>query len=144
MYYNLEDCSVEEVIMSDLSKTAKVIIRNIAVLGAVEVVLGIVFIMTVFSASYVPGHIMGIIFGSLLSCARMVHLEKSINRSVELADKVASVRYFRLRYFLRILMTVAAMIIAMLVHPHVNFVSVAVGLFNMTAGAYIYKLTNKE
>jgi len=130
--------------LSNLSKTAKVIIRNIAILGAAEIVAGLILIMVFFGAWLIPGHVLGIIFGSLVSYARVVHLEKSINRSVELADKVASVRYFRVRYFLRILMTIAAVIAALLMHPHVNFISVAVGLFNMTLAAYIYKLFNKE
>jgi len=130
--------------MSNLSKTAKVIIRNIAILGAVEIAAGIVLIIALFNATFIPGHVLGVIFGSLVSVLRVMHLEKSINKSMELADKVASVRYFRLRYFLRILMTIAAIVVALLLNPFMNFISAAVGLFNMTLGAYIYKLFNSD
>ncbi|MCL2564970.1 MAG: hypothetical protein FWE24_04065 [Defluviitaleaceae bacterium] len=133
--------------MSNLSATAKVIIRNIIILGAVEVVLGLILILfaAFFSTSLIPGHIIGIIVGSGASVFRLIHLEKSINKSLAMQDKTASVRYFRLRYFLRALMTVAILIVSFLLHPYfVNIVSVLIGLSNMMIGAYIFKLFNKE
>jgi len=131
--------------MSNLSDTAKVIIRNIAILGVLEIVLGVILILAVafLSATYIPGHIIGIVVGSLTSVYRVRHLEKSINRSVEMQDKTSSVRYFRLRYFLRALMTVAVLIVSFLL-PFINIISVLVGLSNMMIGAYMFKLFNKE
>lgn len=129
--------------MSDLSVTAKIIIRNIVILGALEIILGIALIIAVFSPLYIPGHIIGIIVGSLTSIIRLKHLEKSINKSVEMQDKTSSVRYFRLRYFLRSLITIAVLIVSFLL-PFINIISVLISLLNMTAGAYIFKLFNKE
>ena len=130
--------------MSNLSKTAKDIIRNIAVIGAAEAILGVVLIIAVFDSSYISGHILGIILGSAASALRIIQLEKSINKSLGMGEKTSAVRYFRFLYLFRALITAMALGLALWAHPAINFASVAVGLLNMTLGAYTYKLFNKE
>jgi len=130
--------------MSSLSKTAKDIVRNIVILGAAEVVLGAVFVAVVFDSSFIPGHILGIVIGTAISAVRIMHLEKSLNTSIELGDRIASARYFRFQYFLRTLLTAGMLGVAFWLHPIVNIASVAIGLFNTPIGTHIYKLFNKN
>ena len=130
--------------MHNLSKTAKDIVRNIALLGAAELILGIVLVIVFFDISFVFGHILGIVYGTLLAIARMVHLEKSISVSIDLGEKVAASRHFRFKYFIRTLATAAALFIAFWVHPLINIVSVAVGLLNAPIAAHIYNFSIKN
>jgi len=130
--------------MYNLSKTAKDVVRNIAVLGVAELVLGIVLVIILFDSSFVFGHILGIVYGTLLAIARMIHLEKSINGSIEFGERMAAARYFRFKYFLRTLATAAALFIAFWVHPVINIVSVAVGLLNAPIAAHVHNFLNKN
>jgi len=130
--------------MHNLSKTAKDIVRNIVVLGAVELILGIVLIIIFFNASFVLGHILGIIYGTLLAIARMIHLEKSINASIALGDQFVASRYYRSKYFVRIFASALALGVAFWLHPVINIASVAVGLINAPIAAHIYKFMNKN
>jgi len=130
--------------MHSLSKTARDIIRNITILGAAEVVLGAVLVAEFFGASFILGYIFGIVFGALISIARVIHLEKSVNASIELGDQMAAARYFRFKYFLRTLATAGALGLAFWLHPVVNIASVAVGLLNAPIAAQLYKLMNKN
>jgi len=127
-----------------LSKTAKDIVRSIAILGAAELILGIILVIVLFDVSFVLGHILGITYGTLLAIARMIHLEKSINASINLGEKTAATKYFRFMYFLRTLATAVALFIVFWVHPVINIVSVAVALLNAPIAAYVYKLLIKN
>jgi len=130
--------------MHSLSKTAKDIIRNIAVLGAVELILGIVLVIVVFNVTLVFGHVLGIIYGSLLAIARMIHLEKSLHASIAFGDQLMASRYFRSKSFMRTLASAIALGVAFWLHPTINVVSVAVGLINAPIAAHIYKFMNKN
>lgn len=130
--------------MHSLSKTAKDILKNIFILGAVEIVLGVIFIVIFLNVSLVVPHILGIVMGTAMSGGRLIHLEKSINASLGLGDKDASGRHFRIQSFLRTIVTVGALGLAMWMHPFVNIVSVAIGLFNTPLGTGMYRAFNKN
>ena len=130
--------------MRSLSKTLKDIIKNIAILGVIEIVLGAVLVAVFFGYSFILGHVLGIIYGTLLAVWRMRHLEKSINASIEFGEQMAASRYFRFKYFLRTFATAIVLGIAFWIHPIINIMSVAVGLLNAPIATHIYKFFSKD
>jgi len=130
--------------MSDLSKTAKSIVKNIAVLGIIEAIFGSILVVAVFGGSFVLGHVLGIVLGTAASLGRIIHMESSINATMKLEDQAAAAKYFRLQYFLRMFVTAGLIGISIWLHPIVNIASVAVGLSNTAIGTYMYKISNKE
>jgi len=132
--------------MNSLSKTAKGIVRNISIFLVIEVVLGIVLINALLDRSLILGYILGAIYGTLIAMARVVHLDKSLNASIELGEQSEAVKYFRFKYFIRTIGTALALGFAFWLNSiiNINFVAVAIGLLNAPMSVCIYKLMNKN
>ena len=128
----------------NMSKMTKDIIKNIALLGALEVVLGAVLIIIAFDASFALWYIFGIIYGSVIAMFRIIHIEKSMNASLELVDKLAASNYFKGKYFIRTVVTAGALVLAFWFSPIIGTAAVAIGLLNSPIAVHLYKFKNKN
>ena len=122
--------------MFKLSKTSRDMIKNILYIFLIAL-LGTVLTKNYFS--YILGLSLGIIFAII----KLLHLEKSINNSLEMESKNAQ-NYTFAQYMFRYILTA---IVLFFVITNKNFISIigfVIGLFSLQVSAYITGLNKKE
>ncbi|MDL2248246.1 ATP synthase subunit I [Tyzzerella sp. OttesenSCG-928-J15] len=129
--------------MSNLSPTAKEMIKTIAIACVAEIVIGLVLLFALDKSNYALGHILGILLGSLASAVKIIHLERSIDKSLDKGEKKLASNYYKMQYFVRTFFTLIVFAIGAVFHPRINIISVVIGVFNMNISAYAYKFIHK-
>ncbi len=120
----------------DMSKTLKQIIITVAALGVIAFGIGIFFTENVLF------WLIGIAFGTIISIIKVILLEKTLNKAVDMPPEDAK-NYTRSRYTLRLVLSVVLIVAAVKI-PYINVIGVIVGLLLVQPAVYIVNFANRK
>ena len=115
--------------MSDTKSSVVTLIKIIVVIEVLALVIGSFF------AKSIPRYAAGIILGTVMSAARLVMLERTLQKSVDMPPENAE-SYVRMQYGVRMLLIVSVSFIA-LKTGFVSIVGLIIGLLPVQPAAYI-------
>ncbi|MCL2592164.1 MAG: hypothetical protein FWD82_02245 [Defluviitaleaceae bacterium] len=122
--------------------TSKVLIKNTIILFFAGIVLGTI-VLFIVNMSYILGYILGLTVGSLASVLRILILDFSARKVIDMDKKVA-VSFFRKAYMFRLLVGFGFLALIFYLHPTVNLYAGILGLLNMSLAVYMYKILNRK
>lgn len=126
--------------MIKISETAKRIIISMTAISLIFLGIGIFFINNQIA------YAKGIIFGTVFSILKLLLLERTINKSLDMSKSGAQ-NYARAHYMLRYLLTGVVLAVGAL-EPSISLLGVIIGIFCMRpavyAATYIEKKQNSE
>jgi len=117
----------------NVSETAKTMIKSLGVVILILLAGGLLITSFVYSFEKPAPYVIGLLTGGLLSMFKVILLERSLNRSVEMGAKSAQ-GYVGLQAILRYLLTIAVFLL-------VVFFPVAFGLFGTILGVLSLQLS---
>ncbi len=121
--------------LADLSKK---MIVTICILAPIFMVASVLYYR---SLSCLP-FVLGVLLGSLASVAKVLLLERAVNRAVNM-EKKAATGYITLQHMLRLFLTGAVLVLAALV-PAINLWGAAAGVLTYQVAVYLIKFTVKS
>lgn len=122
--------------MSNFSDTSKKMFINIIILFCIELILSFVYFR--FTHEYLSA-VLGLIIGTGVSIIKLISLENSINKVIEMS-KAHAVMNMRKNYFFRQILTIIIFVLIALNRDIINIFTAAIGLINMNIGAYMCKM----
>lgn len=121
--------------LADLSKK---MIVTICILAPIFMVASVLYYR---SLSCLP-FVLGVLLGSLASVAKVLLLERAVDRAVNM-EKKAAAGYITLQHMLRLFLTGAVLVLAALV-PAINLWGAAAGVLTYQVAVYLIKFTVKS
>lgn len=121
--------------LADLSKK---MIVTICILAPIFMVASVLYYR---SLSCLP-FVLGVLLGTLASVAKVLLLERAVNRAVNM-EKKAAAGYITLQHMLRLFLTGAVLVLAALV-PAINLWGAAAGILTYQVAVYLIKFTVKS
>lgn len=128
-----------------ISDTNKRVLKTLFVLSVIAFFVGFLFVPkygSIVMAKSMPSYGLGILLGYALSCIRLVLLEKSLNKSVEMEKESAS-NYARLQYMVRYFLTLAILIVVA-VTDVASLLGTLIPLLLVQPAVYIVGIKEKE
>lgn len=127
-----------------MSKDCISLVKIIAALGLVCLAAGVLFIYFYTNAQTesMLYYAIGIVLGTAISAARIVLLERTLNKSVDMAP-VDAQNYTRLHYSFRMIGIVAAAFIAVKV-KQIDIIGFVIGLLLVPPAVYLHKGISKD
>ena len=125
-----------------ISDTSKYLIRNIIILFFVEVIIGFIALF-IINKAYIVGYALGLVLGTLSSVIRIIMLDFSAKKVIDMDKKAATV-FFKYAYFLRVIVLIIFMFVIFYNHPTINLYAGILGILNMPLVVYMYKLFFKK
>ena len=119
-----------------MSQDTRSLIKIILVLELILLVAGMFFIKNHLS------YALGILLGTAVSAARLVLLERALNKSVDMSPTDAQ-NYTRLQYGLRMI-GILAIAFAAIKLPFINVWAFVIGLLPVQPAVYIYGFINSR
>ena len=120
----------------DSAKTLKQIITIVVALGVIALGIGMFF------ANSILYWAVGIALGTFVSVLKVVMLEKTLNKAVDMAPEDAK-NYTRSRYTFRMVLTIALVAVAIKI-PYINVIGLIVGLLLIQPAVYIVNFINRN
>lgn len=121
--------------LADLSKK---MIVTICILAPIFMVASVLYYR---SLSCLP-FVLGVLLGALASVAKVLLLERAVNRAVNM-EKKAAAGYITLQHMLRLFLTGAVLMLAALV-PAINLWGAVAGILTYQVAVYLIKFTVKS
>ena len=118
--------------MKNIIPMAKRMILIIVIVSAAALVVGL------FLTDDKLGYTLGLLLGAAVSCAQILLLNRALNKSVTLEPTRAKV-FATGQYYLRLMLFIAALLIAALV-PVFNVVGAVVGVLAFVVAAYVSRI----
>lgn len=103
----------------------------------------IAIFISVFFGYDIQKFIMGILFGFIFSTLKLVLLEKTLNRAIDMKGQRAE-NHMRLHYIARYFLTFAILIIAALRQDILNLYAVIISMLLLRPAVYIVNLKEKK
>jgi len=119
-----------------LSKTAKIMIVSAAAICLVLLILGLIVINFIFEFEKSLPYATGIALGGLLTVIKIVMLEKAINISLNMGEKMKAGAVGSLLYLTRFLLTGAILAVAFIFPDTVGRFGAVFGVVSMQLAAY--------
>lgn len=119
----------------NISHTSKQIIINTVALFFIT--LGI----STFIVNDIKSFLIGITFGTIFSILRLILLEKTLNKAMDMTGQKA-INYTRIHYTLRYFLTFAVLLIA--AYRNFNILGVIIGIVLPVPSIYIVNFKNKS
>lgn len=119
-----------------LTETAQYMLYGIGGLFLVFLVLGILLIQLVYPFESIPDFVLGLFTGCLVSGIRIVLMDKSINRAVDMEEKKAK-NYNQLQFLVRYFIVIAYAVLLILFHQYLGVFGGVLGLLCMQLSAYV-------
>lgn len=121
--------------LADLSKK---MIVTICILAPIFMVASVLYYR---SLSCLP-FVLGVLLGALASVAKVLLLERAVDRAVNM-EKKAAAGYITLQHMLRLFLTGAVLMMAALV-PAINLWGAVAGILTYQVAVYLIKFTVKS
>ncbi len=106
------------------------------IIASAIVISVVVYIISLFITSSPLKFGFGLFYGTAVSCLRMAMLAKAVDTSVDM-DAGASKKYMLGQYNIRMLMTIAALVLAAAIRSRLSIVALVIGLLVMQPAVYI-------
>lgn len=120
----------------DSAKTLKQIITIVVALGVIVLGIGVLF------ANSILYWAVGVALGTAVSVLKVVMLEKTLNKAVDMSPEDAK-NYTRSRYTFRMVLTIALVVVAIKI-PYINVIGLIVGLLLIQPAVYIVNFINRN
>ncbi|WP_250278064.1 ATP synthase subunit I [[Clostridium] colinum] len=101
----------------------------------------ITFGISTFIVSDIKSFLIGLIFGTIFSILKLILLEKTLNKAMEMTEQKA-INYTRIHYTLRYFLTFVVLLIA--VYKDFNIVGVIIGILLTVPSVYIVNFKSKN
>ena len=124
-------------VFSNLSKTARVLIRSVLQTCALLLVAGLLLSVFVYPFERPFPYVVGLLLGCLLSLSKVVLLERSLERSSEIGEEKQAKNYAHLQAILRYFLTIAVMLSAVFFRQVVGVFGVVLGILSLQPAAYL-------
>jgi len=85
----------------------------------------------------------GVLLTTCLNCVKIILLEKTAARVVELNDEARGKNFARMQYFFRFLLTIAVFLAAAFV-PFIDLFGAIFGIFTMQLAMYVWRFTSPK
>lgn len=121
--------------LSSITDTAKQIIMIMLALFLISAGVGTMFV------SEPIAFMMGLLFGTVFSIIKMILLEKTLDKALEMSSEKA-VNYTRIHYVLRYFLTFGVILVA--TTRNMDLVGVAIGILLSTPAVYIMQFKNRN
>lgn len=114
---------------------------------SIDMIKNITFIFLIaltgvfFTKNYLP-YILGLLLGTVFSIVKLILLEKSIDKSLEM-DGTPAQNYIFTQYILRYILTALVLFFAV-TDKNLNIIGFIIGLFSLQLSAYITGFKKKE
>lgn len=95
----------------------------------------VVEVVGIFFSEDILSYTLGLLFGLVIAILLIVHMAHTLNRALDLSQGQA-MKYTRRQSYLRLVMMLVAMIIALLVNQ-LNFITAILGILGLKIGALI-------
>lgn len=121
--------------LSKYSETAKIMLLALAVILAVLAALGLVVTLAVYPFEKPLAYVLGLLVGGGLSAMKILLLERSIAKTVDMEQKNAQ-SMARLHFFLRYGLTVLVLVGVVLLRQYIGLFGTLLGLLALQLSAY--------
>lgn len=118
------------VMKMETDRVLKSIIITIGVLGLLALIIGLFF------ADNILTWIIGIVAGSLVSMSKVFLLYRTLNKAVDMDPKAAG-SFARAKYTLRLVLSIALVVLAFRFSAYIDPVGVIIGLLLVQPAVYI-------
>ena len=119
-----------------LSKTGAIMCKALVALFVLLLIAGLLVIRFLYAFERPLPFAVGLLLGCALSALKVVLLEKSLSRSLDMAEKDAN-NYSSLQAILRYGLTVAVMLSAVFLPRYVGLFGLILGVLSLQPSAYI-------
>ncbi len=123
------------------SDTLSFIMLSMAGICLIILILGIIF------AKEPLYFALGVLFGAVVSCIRILLLSRAINRAVDM-EPAESKAYMTAQYSTRMLLAIAAVVAGAMLQEYISIIGLILGLIAMQPAVYlaniIYKMMGGE
>ncbi len=126
---------ISELFTLSLSQTSKRLISCIIAIFALLLVVGLAVILFVYPFERPIPYVLGLFLGSLVATLKVILLERTINRAMDMDAKGAQ-NFSQLQYLMRYILTGAVLVVAALV-PQISMIAAIVGVLTLQPAAYI-------
>ena len=120
----------------ELSVTAQMMCKALAALYPVLLILGLVVYFFLYPFEKPLPFAVGLLAGSLLSASKVVLLEKSLTKSLDMEGKVAK-DYTNLQMAARYFLTIAVLVLAVFFRNVIGLLGTVAGIIALQPAAYI-------
>lgn len=121
---------------SELSLTARTMCRVLAAMYLVLLAIGLGVILLVYPFEKPFAYGVGLLLGTGLSALKVILLEKSLQRSIDMEGKMAG-NYANLQMVGRYFLTIAVLALAVFFRTIVGVFGVVIGIISLQIAAYI-------
>ena len=122
---------------SGLSKTAKVMCAALAALCAFLLAAGLSVILWVFPFEPAAAYAIGLVAGTLLSAAKVVLMERSLNRAADIGEFTGARNYGLAQVMLRNMLTLGFFLLVFFFRPIFGLFGAIAGVLSLQPAALI-------
>jgi len=130
-------------LFSNLSKTAQIMMKSAAAICLAFFVLGLLVIILIYPFEGILPYATGIALGCVHSIIKIILLEKSLSKTMDLDKKIASnIAFFH--YIGRIVLTVAVFALVILFPGVFGLFGAIIGVVSLQFSAYVTNIILKR